>query len=162
MAREEWLQNCRLPTVLSHCLAGKQVGHPVSAAFGSASSLKAAFTVHNKTVHFLIDTGATLSIISEHTAYSLNCFLRSTHVRLSAADGRELHVLAECSLKLSSKILRRDFPWTFVVVNVSLPIIGVDFLTNFHLVIDCSSRSLLDNKTTLSMACSPISHSSDS
>ncbi len=46
--------------------------------------------------------------------------------------------------------LRRDFTWRFIVANVELPIIGVDFLSHFNLLVDCKNNRLLDGITSLS------------
>jgi len=32
--------------------------------------------------------------------------------------------------------LRRDFDWRFIVASVLVPIIGVDFLTHYNLLVD--------------------------
>jgi hypothetical protein len=47
--------------------------------------------------------------------------------------------------------LRRDFTWRFVVANVTRPIIGVDFLSHFGLLVDCRNNRLLDGVTSLSV-----------
>jgi hypothetical protein len=39
--------------------------------------------------------------------------------------------------------LRRDFMWRFVVVGVTHPLIGVDFLFHFGLLVDCRNNRLL-------------------
>ena len=151
------MQNC----AIQGGFAGKRIRHTISAAIDAAHSLHAAFVANNKNIRFLIDTGATVSIIPESVAYSLNCIIRSTHVKLNAADGRKLEVRGESSLKLCSKQLRRDFQWTFVVANVSMPIIGIDFLSHFHLLVDCSFNRICDNRTQLSLACNRISTEPD-
>ena len=40
--------------------------------------------------------------------------------------------------------LRRDFVWRFVVADVQIPIIGVDLLSYYALLIDCINNRLLD------------------
>ncbi|GFW97084.1 hypothetical protein TNCV_2697061 [Trichonephila clavipes] len=49
--------------------------------------------------------------------------------------------------------LRRIFQWTFLVGNVSTPIIGADFLYNFRLVPDISKQALLDSETNIKCHC---------
>ena len=46
--------------------------------------------------------------------------------------------------------LRRDFVWRFVVAEVHTPIIGVDFLSFYGLLVDCRHNRLLDQITSLS------------
>jgi len=130
----------------------------VCAAYGNAHTFSAAFLINKEKVEFLIDSGAALSIIPIPLAHSLNCIIRTSSVKLRAADGRNLDVKGECSLKLCSRSLRRQFCWTFVLANTSLPIIGADFLSNFELLVDCASSKLIDNNTRLTSSCS-TSHS---
>jgi cleavage and polyadenylation specificity factor subunit 1 len=46
--------------------------------------------------------------------------------------------------------LRRDFLWRFVIADVQLPIIGVDLLSHYGLLVDCRNNRLLDGVTSLS------------
>lgn len=39
-----------------------------------------------------------------------------------------------------------------------MPIIGIDFLSHFHLLVDCCSSRVCDNRTQLSLACNYISN----
>ncbi|GBO42739.1 Transposon Ty3-I Gag-Pol polyprotein [Araneus ventricosus] len=45
--------------------------------------------------------------------------------------------------------LRRIFPWSFIIADVSRPILGADFLTHYGIIIDLKSKSLKDKQTTL-------------
>lgn len=45
--------------------------------------------------------------------------------------------------------LRRCFQWSFVLADVSRPIIGADFLRHFHLLPDLKERVLVDGTTNL-------------
>jgi hypothetical protein len=46
--------------------------------------------------------------------------------------------------------LRREFTWRFVVADVQLPIVGVDLLSYYGLLVDCRHNRLLDGVTSLS------------
>jgi hypothetical protein len=46
--------------------------------------------------------------------------------------------------------LRQNFTWRVVVADVTHPIIGVDFLSYFGLIVDCRNNRLLDRATSLS------------
>jgi hypothetical protein len=46
--------------------------------------------------------------------------------------------------------LRREFTWRFVVADVTLPIIGADFLSHFGLLVDGKNKRLLDAVESLS------------
>ncbi|GBN62681.1 Retrovirus-related Pol polyprotein from transposon opus [Araneus ventricosus] len=45
--------------------------------------------------------------------------------------------------------LRRDFLWTFLIADVSIPILGADFLHYFEFVPDLRNKCLRDTKTKL-------------
>ncbi|KAF2903295.1 hypothetical protein ILUMI_02891 [Ignelater luminosus] len=46
--------------------------------------------------------------------------------------------------------LHRDFTWSFVLADVSKPIISGDFLTFYDLLVDLANQRLIDNTTLLS------------
>jgi hypothetical protein len=46
--------------------------------------------------------------------------------------------------------LRQDFMWQFIMADVTHPIIGVDFLSHFGLLVDCRNNRLLDGITSQS------------
>ncbi|GBP35074.1 Retrovirus-related Pol polyprotein from transposon 297 [Eumeta japonica] len=47
--------------------------------------------------------------------------------------------------------LRRDFTWRFTIADVTKPIIGVDFLKYYNLLVDCRNQRLIDDTTALSV-----------
>lgn len=67
---------------------------------------------------------------------------------LSAANGTDIHTYGTITLLLNLG-LRRNFSWRFVVADVSKPIIGVDFLNHYNLLVDIRNRRLLDETTQL-------------
>lgn len=71
---------------------------------------------------------------------------------LSAANTSPIQVYTSQTLSLDFG-LRRIFKWSFLVGNVSTPIIGADFLYNFNLVPDLNKQVLLDLKTNLNCQC---------
>jgi hypothetical protein len=69
---------------------------------------------------------------------------------LCAANGTTIHTYRWLPLSLNFG-LRRDFTWLFVMADVTRPIIGVDFLSHFGLLVDCRNNRLLDGITSLSV-----------
>lgn len=67
---------------------------------------------------------------------------------LFAANGSVISTYGYLNLQLDFG-LRRDFRWRFVIADVSKPIIGVDFLGYYNLIIDCRNKRLIDNITSL-------------
>lgn len=47
--------------------------------------------------------------------------------------------------------LRRQFRWIFIVADVKMAILGIDFLHHFDLLVDTRRRRLLDNTTNLAV-----------
>ncbi|GFT46007.1 hypothetical protein TNCV_3535671 [Trichonephila clavipes] len=93
-------------------------------------------------VTFLIDTGSDVSIIPATKTQRQN----NSQMTLSAANTSPIHVYTTQTLSLDLG-LRRIFQWTFLVGNVSTPIIGADFLYNFRLVPDISNSRIHSIKT---------------
>src|SRR5699024_9192970 len=48
--------------------------------------------------------------------------------------------------------------WDFIVADVSIPIIGADFLTRFDLLVDVGCRKLVDRTTKLQVSAVPARH----
>ncbi|GFS77077.1 hypothetical protein TNCV_3757121 [Trichonephila clavipes] len=99
-------------------------------------------------VTFLIDTGSDVSIIPATKTQRQN----NSQMTLYAANTSPIHVYTTQTLSLDLG-LRRIFQWTFLVGNVSTPIIGADFLYNFRLVPDISKQALLDSETNIKCHC---------
>ena len=74
-------------------------------------------------------------------------------MRISTANGEPLHVVGEVTCDVTIPQLRRAFTWTFVVADVTTPLLGQDFLTQHSLLIDCGTRTLIDRSTELSSRC---------
>lgn len=97
-------------------------------------------------VQFLVDTGSDLCVFPR-------CMLRDRRTRtdynLCAANGSIIPTYGYIHFNLNLG-LRRNFNWRFVVADVTKPIIGVDFLNFYKLIIDCSNKRLLDSVTSVS------------
>ncbi|XP_072934950.1 uncharacterized protein [Epargyreus clarus] len=97
---------------------------------------------------FLVDTGTDLCVFP-------HSYLRDrrapTSYKLSAANGSSIATYGFHHLNLDLG-LRRNYPWHFIMGDVTKPIIGIDFLCYFGLVVDCRNRRLLDSTTCLSVS----------
>jgi hypothetical protein len=69
---------------------------------------------------------------------------------IRAANSTPIHTYVWLPLNLNLG-LRRDFTWRFVVADVTHPLIGVDFLSHFGLLVDCRTDHLHDGVTSLSV-----------
>jgi hypothetical protein len=69
---------------------------------------------------------------------------RKGHVNydICATNGTTIHTYEWLPLNLNAG-LRRDFKWRFVMADITHPLIGVDFLSHFGLLVDCRNNRLL-------------------
>ena len=104
-----------------------------------------AATLHSTSCKLLIDTGAAFSCLP--STYKCNPLLQDTEVKLSSCDGTPLKVYGELSVAVAIPSLRRSFDWQFIVADVSMPILGLDFLTHYGMSLDCGNRTLRDSST---------------
>jgi hypothetical protein len=100
-------------------------------------------TDRNTKRQFLVDTGSDLCVYP--------CRLIPRHMErvdydLCAANGSTIHTYGWLPLSLNLGLCR-DFTWRFVVANVTHPIIGMDFLSHFGLLVHCRNNCLLDGVT---------------
>ncbi|GBM38201.1 Transposon Ty3-I Gag-Pol polyprotein, partial [Araneus ventricosus] len=96
-------------------------------------------------LNFLVDTGADISVVPPSSAE--HCKPKSL-LNLLAANGTKINTYGTRNLSLNIG-LRRIFPWSFIIADVSRPILGADFLTHYGIIIDLKSKSLKDQQTTL-------------
>ena len=99
-------------------------------------------------MQFLVDTGSDLCVFPR-SAMKTPC--TRTKYELIAANGTVIHTYGPVQLNLNLG-LRRSFSWKFTIADVSKPIIGVDFLSFYNLLVDCRHQRLLDGITSLSVA----------
>ena len=93
----------------------------------------------------LIDTGASISILPPNLIP--NHRVRPTSVSISNASGDKIKTYGEIDVEVALPSIRRSFNWTFLVADVVGPILGVDFLARHALLVDCSTRKLIDART---------------
>lgn len=95
-----------------------------------------------------MDTGSDLCV---YPRTKLIGYRPKSSYELTAANGSVISTYGSVQLTLDLG-LRRDFKWRFVVADVAKPIIGVDFLAFFNILIDCRKQRIIDGHTTLSAA----------
>ncbi|GBM25219.1 Transposon Ty3-G Gag-Pol polyprotein [Araneus ventricosus] len=96
-------------------------------------------------LNFRVDTGADISVVPPSSAErckpkSLLNFLAANFTKINTYGTRNLF------LNIGS---RRIFPWSFIIADVSRPILGADFLTHYGIIIDLKPKSLKHQQTTL-------------
>lgn len=103
--------------------------------------------------NFLVDTGADVSVLplNEKTPN-----MKSTSTQLYAANGAPIKVLGEKRILLDLG-LQSKFEWPFLIADVTVPIIGADFIRYYDLLIDLRRNRLIDStsqssSTTISSA----------
>ena len=94
--------------------------------------------------HFLVDTGAQVSIIAKSSI--------SRHfppgISLHAANGTEIPTYGVVRETIDLG-LRRHMPWNFFIADIPYSILGADVLRHFDLLPDLKRRRLVDNLTQL-------------
>lgn len=92
---------------------------------------------------FLIDTGAEVSVIPP----SQSDRLHKQDLVLQAANNTSITTYGRRSLTLLNLGLGREFQWIFIVADVKRPILGIDFLRHYALIVDVRRQQLLDAPT---------------
>lgn len=124
-------------------LAGKHCQQRIEATYSLPEISRRLFIRDQKTnISFLVDTGSDVSLLPANIYQKRN----PSQQTLFAANSSPINVYGQKTLSLDFK-LRRQFLWTFLIANVSTPILGADFLHNFELVPDLKYKCLRDLKT---------------
>ena len=105
------------------------------------------FIVNQRTkTSFLFDTGADISVYPRNR---LSMDVKKTTYELFAANGTRIATYGTLAMELHLS-LRRAFKWHFTVADVQTPIIGLDFLSHYGLLVDPRKRRFHDTTTQLS------------
>lgn len=103
------------------------------------SAIVARLCIHDKTDHtkYLIDTGADVSVVPFSSFVKPNISVRVP--KLYAANGSAIKTYGVLRKQVNLD-MRRDFTWNFIIADVKQPIIGVDFLSEFNLLVDVKNN----------------------
>jgi len=88
---------------------------------------------------FLVDTGASFSLLPHRSA------ARPSGPRLTGPNGIAIAAWGEEEVELVFS--GRRFKWRFLLAAVSFPILGIDFLQEFNLLVDVAGRRLVSAST---------------
>ncbi|GFY15154.1 hypothetical protein TNCV_1569681 [Trichonephila clavipes] len=98
---------------------------------------------------FLIDSGSEICVIPPSPTMNKS---PQSNFSLFAANNTKIPAYGMVCKELNLG-LRRPFIWTFIIADVSSPIIGADFLKHFNLLIDLKKKRLVDVETSLFTSC---------
>ncbi|XP_058448895.1 uncharacterized protein LOC131428853 [Malaya genurostris] len=119
---------------------------PVSAEVGGVHDGR-RLVIYDRTTNyrFLIDTGSDVSILPA-TRQEKNGTLAAHS--LHAANGTKITTYGTKFLNTDLG-LRRRFLWNFIIADVTIPIIGADFIAHFGILVDLKHQRFLDGRTGL-------------
>lgn len=126
---------------------GKSPRQPLVAESGCPNSTGRLFITDRKSkTQYLIDTGSDVCVFPKTSVKA--SFRTKTKYQLYAANGTLISTYGHINMHLDLG-LRRDFEWRFILADVTRPIIGVDFLGHYNLLVDCRNQRLVDGVTSL-------------
>ena len=89
---------------------------------------------------FLVDTGASVSVFPHRSRQPVS---PAVGVQLKTADdGTTINTFG--SRHLALQFGSRQFDWNFLLADISMPILGADFLCKHCLLVDVAGSRLLD------------------
>ncbi|XP_076660087.1 uncharacterized protein LOC143363376 [Halictus rubicundus] len=94
---------------------------------------------------FLVDTGADVCVFPRSR---IDGRLPKDDTELFAANGTRIATYSTTTVHLDLS-LRRSFVWRFIVADVDGPIIGMDLLAHYNLLVDARNKRLVDATTKL-------------
>ncbi|GFX03600.1 hypothetical protein TNCV_2111721 [Trichonephila clavipes] len=104
---------------------------------------------HKSGQKFLIDSGNEICVIPPSPTMNKS---PQSNFSLFAANNTKIPAYGMVR-KVLNLGLRRPFIWTFIIADVSSPIIGAYFLKHFNLLIDLKKKMLMDMETSLFTPC---------
>ena len=131
------------------CLAGKLVVQGQVATVAPGQLLYVTDAVSLK--RFLVDTGSSYSIYPFKPSA---CVSKPTGPMLELPNKQVVPTYGEKVMSVCFS--GRTFVWSFVLADISFPIIGADFLKYFRLIVDLFSGLMLDLKTMQTLRFAPF------
>ena len=126
--------------------AGKLTPPSFVQAWGDGKGRNRLILTDRKTgMRYLIDTGADISVIPRAAIKVKNT---PSELKLYAANGTPIRTYGEKCITVDLG-LRRQFIWPFLVADVTMAILGADFLEHYRLLVDLANRQLRDEQTNL-------------
>lgn len=110
---------------------------------------------NNTNVTYLIDTGTDLCVYPYKNVNFNTKLVKKSDYKLFAANGSVINTYGSINLNQNFG-LRREFNWRFVIADVTRPIIGIDFLSFYNLLVDVRNCRLIDNTTLLNVNAKPV------
>ena len=83
-------------------------------------------------IKFLVDSGSQVCVMPRELV-NLSELNTNNNIQLKAANSTSITVYGTAVVNLNLGF-NRIYPWTFYVANVSMPIIGADFLIHFEII----------------------------
>ncbi|XP_037787747.1 uncharacterized protein LOC119583347 [Penaeus monodon] len=143
-------------STILHVSAGIQYNNPTRGHDSSKATRNSptASAILTPDIRFLVDTGAAHSLLPASR-------WRKPHqqqpvTRLTAANSTPIPTYGRKYLNIC--IDSRTYGWSFVVADITLPLLGADFLAHYQLLVDVSSGRLID---AASLAAIPIAAAPD-
>ena len=96
--------------------------------------------------HFLIDSGANVSVLPPNREEAIS----KGGQTLFAANNSRIKTFGKKKATISLG-LGRKYTWTFIIADISVPLLGADFLHANGLILDLASQRLSDASTRLSV-----------
>ena len=100
-------------------------------------------------MYFLVDTGSAITVLPKKYA---NNITRTTQL-LTAANGSNIRTYGTSTLHIAIPKLRRSFEWKCFIADVTVPLLGADFLKHFNLLVDITGKQLIDKQTGFRINC---------
>mgnify|MGYP004574948059 CR=1 FL=1 len=123
----------------------KLISPPYGAADYSTRIARLLVADKKTAMSFLVDTGADVSVLPPRFTDKK---IKPSFTKLFAANGTAIKTYGERRIKFTLD-LRRCFEWNFLVADVTIPILGSDFLKFFDLLVDIKRGKLIDRETLL-------------
>ena len=128
-------------------LVKKPVGRLPSPVAACPSTITFSHRDDETGIEYLIDTGASRSLLPKTKLQGPH---RRTPDTLQAANGSQIATYGLKEMPITYD--NRRYLWNFLVADVTMPIIGADFLTYFSLAVDVRNRRLLPTDAVASCA----------
>ena len=126
---------------------GKCFSHLLMATSGSGNNSRLLFVTDRTSGQcYLVDSGAEVSLLP---ATRIDCQTLKKGLPLRAANSSAIPSFGKRTLSLHFG-LRKNFNWTFILADVSQPIIGADFFREHGLLIDLKHHRLYDSEAPCS------------
>ena len=126
-------------------MAKKRVKRSITVTVSTATTNSFFILCPHTGTRFLVDTGAAVSLLPVAT-FGRSSKRQEVDIQLCTAKGAPITTYGRHTMGVT--LDDKNYTWSFIVADVTLPLLGYDFLKHYGLLVDTRHHRLIPTNTS--------------